>query len=91
MDTPSSLWLQHTIVVLYFLIMITSTVANAAVIYSITTLKLYNRTMFLVLFLSFADLGVSAIGMPLCLAVFMRDKHICNLDIAAEFFCLGFS
>ena len=89
-DKPNSLLLQRIIAAIYCIITITSTAANSAVVYSIVSLKLYNRTMFLVLFLSFADLGVSAIGMPLCLTVFLKNKQICKLDLATEFFCVGF-
>ena len=39
---------------------------------------------------SLESLGLGAIGMPLCLAIYVKHDRNCTLEIAAEFFCQGF-
>ena len=54
---PHSPFVQHSVAAIYAIIMVASSVVNVAVIFSVLSLKLFNRTMYLVVFLSAADLG----------------------------------
>ena len=87
---PAQTNLVDILLFVYAFVSVTATVGNLVVLYAIVKIKIINRSMFLVLLLCMADLGISAIGMPLCFTVFIKTEDDCNLDNAAEFFCAFF-